>query len=35
MTSFTTFRSSAFSLVAALVFSGVALCAALPVLPVA
>lgn len=35
MTSFTSFQRSAVSFVAALVFAGVALCAALPVVPVA
>lgn len=35
MTPFTNLRSSALSFVAALAFSAVALCAALPVLPVA
>ncbi len=35
MTSFTSFQRSAVSMIAALIVSGMALCAALPVLPVA
>lgn len=35
MTSFTSFQRSAVSLVAAIVFSGLALAAALPIVPVA